>query len=203
MGRLFTSFESAWEYFLDRREPLERFFDQFPLNHDFQAECWIIEPPDEIKRAAVDLQRAFAGLRWIAPVPEHFLHVALGTPAALTRRPERLSNGGAFEARYQRVNCFHSAIVVEVEATKLHTFIEGTKVDAATFLPHMTIGVTRDGRDPSQLRQALLPLRDSHLGIAKVTELKRVRFPAAQMTLLRPWSVVETVPLEDGVTAAD
>jgi 2'-5' RNA ligase len=195
------SFESAWEYFLARREPLERFFDQFPLDQDFQAECWIIEPPDEIKRAAGEVQKAFAGLRWIAAVPEHFLHVALGTPAALTRRPERLCGGGAFEARYQRVNCFHSAIVVEMEATKLHDFIEGTQVDAATFLPHMTIGVTREERDPGQLRQALLPVRDSHLGIGRVTELKRVRFPAAQMTLLRPWSVVETVPLEDGGTA--
>jgi 2'-5' RNA ligase len=198
VGRLFTSLESAWEYFLTRREPLERFFDQFPLDPDFEAECWIIEPPAGIKRAAAEVQKAFGGLRWIAPVPEHFLHVALGTPAALIRGPNRLSNSGAFEARYQRVNCFHSAIVVEVEAAKLHDFIEGTQVDAATFLPHMTIGVTRQERDPSRLREVLLPLRDSRLGSAKVTELKRVRFPAAQMTLLRPWSVVETVPLEDG-----
>lgn len=196
MGRFFTSFESAWESFLARSEPLERFFDQFPADHDFEAECWIVEPPEEIKRAAVKVQKAFADLRWIAPVPEHFLHVALGTPAALTRRPERESSGGPFEARYRRVNCFHSAIVVEVEAAELYNFIEGTQVDAATFLPHMTVGVTREERDPGELRERLLPLRDSELGIANVTELKRVRFPAAQTTLLRPWSVVETVPLD-------
>ena len=201
MGHLFTSFESAWEYFLARSEPLERFFDQFPADPDFQAECWIIEPPDEIKRAAAELQRAFAGLGWIVPVPEHFLHVALGTPEALTRQPERLSNSGEFEARYHRVNCFHSATVVEVEASRLHSFIEGTQVDAATFLPHMTIGVTREERDPGELRQALLPLRDFDLGVANVTEVKRVRFPAAQTTLLRPWSVVETVPLDGEETA--
>jgi 2'-5' RNA ligase len=196
VGRFFPSFESAWEFFLGRREPLERFFDQFPLDPDFQAECWIVEPPDEIKRAAAEVQEAFAGLPWIAPVPEHFLHVAIGTPAALTRRPDRICDGGAFEARYQRVNCFHSAIVVEVEAPELHDLIEGTQVDAATFLPHMTIGVTRAEHDPSQLRELLLPLRDSQLGTGKVGELKRVRFPAAQATLLQPWSVVETVPLE-------
>ena len=197
VGRLFTSFESAWEYFLARREPLERFFDQFPLDPACQAECWIVEPPEEIKRAAGDLQRAFAGFGWIAPVPEHFLHVALGTTAALTPRPEKLSNGRAFEARYERVNCFHSAIVVEVEAAELHSFISGTQIDPATFLPHMTIGVTREERDPGQLRHALLPLRDSQLGSAKVIELQRIRFPAAQTTLLQPWSVVETVSLEE------
>jgi 2'-5' RNA ligase len=196
VGRLFTSFESAWESFLARGEPLERFFDQFPLDPDFQAECWIVEPPGEIKRAARDLQEAFAGLGWIAPVPEHFLHVALGTPAALTRRRDRLSDRGAFEARYRRVNCFHSAIVVEVEAAELHDFVEGTQIDPATFLPHMTIGVTREERDPIRLRQALLPLRDSDLGSATVTELKCVRFPAAQTTLFRPWSVVQVRPLE-------
>ena len=195
MGRLFTSFESAWEHFLARREPLERFFDQFPLDHDFQAECWIVEPPDEIKRAAADAQRALAGFGWIASVPEHFLHVALGTPAALTGRPARLRSSGAFAARYRRVNCFHSAIVVEVEAAELHDFVGGTHVDAVTFLPHMTIGVTREERDPGELRRALLPLRDADLGTGQVTELKRVRFPAAQETLLRPWSVVETIPL--------
>jgi hypothetical protein len=195
VGRLFTSFESAWEYFLARREPLERFFDQFPLDPDFEAECWIVEPHDGIKRAAGDLQRAFAGLGWIVPVPKHFLHVALGTVEALTGRPERLRNSGVFEARYHRVNCFHSAIVIEVETAGLHRFIEGTQVDAATFLPHMTIGVTRAERDPGELRQELLPLRDCRLGVGTVTELKRVRFPAAQATLLRPWTVVETVPL--------
>lgn len=195
MGRLFTSFESAWEHFLVRSEPLERFFDQFPLDHGVRAECWIVEPPDEVKRAAADVQRVFASFAWIAPVPEHFLHVALGTPAALTRRPARLRNSGAFDARYRRVNCFHSAIVVEVEAAELHDFVEGTHVDAVTFLPHMTLGVTREERDPDELRRALLPLRDADLGSAKVAELKRVRFPAAQETLLRPWSVVETIPL--------
>jgi 2'-5' RNA ligase len=195
VGRLFTSFESAWEHFLVRSEPLERFFDQFPLDHGIQAECWIVEPPDEVKRAAADVQSAFAGFDWIAPVPEHFLHVALGTPEALTRRPAQLRNSGAFDARYRRLNCFHSAIVVEVEAAQLHDFVEGTHVDAVTFLPHMTIGVTREERDPDELRRALLPLRDADLGAGKVTELKRVRFPAAQETLLRAWSVVETIPL--------
>ena len=94
------------------------------------------------------------------------------------------------------MNCFHSAVVVEVEAPQLHNFVAGTRVDSATFLPHMTIGVTREEHDPEDLRRALLPLRNARLGVGEVTEVKHIRFPAAQTTLLRPWSVIQTVPLE-------
>ena len=59
----------------------------------------------------------------------------------------------------------------------------------------MTIGVTREQHDPDDLQRALLSLREAELGAATVIDLKRVRFPAAQATLLRPWTVVETVAL--------
>jgi hypothetical protein len=104
-----------------------------------------------------------------------------------------LRASGSFEAVYRRVNCFHSAIVIEVQAPPLARFVAGT--DAATFLPHMTIGVTREEHDPEDLRRALLTVRNIDLGVAEVAELKRIRFPVAQTTLLRPWSVIETVPL--------
>jgi 2'-5' RNA ligase len=106
-----------------------------------------------------------------------------------------LRRSGAFDAVYQRVNCFHSAVVVEVEAPALRELIAGTQVDASTFLPHMTIGVTREEHDPSELRTALLPVRDAELGVGKITQLTRIRFPAAQTTLLQPWTVMESVPL--------
>jgi hypothetical protein len=59
----------------------------------------------------------------------------------------------------------------------------------------MTIGVTREEHDPEDLRRVLLPVRNIELGVSGVTELTRIRFPAGQTTLLRPWSVMETVLL--------
>ena len=85
MGRLFTSFDEAWAFFLGRTEALER--------------C--------------------------------------SGKAGGSRR-----NSSSFEAVFRRINCFHSAVVVEVEAPTLRRFVAGTEADTAAFLPHMTIGVT-------------------------------------------------------------
>jgi hypothetical protein len=41
----------------------------------------------------------------------------------------------------------------------------------------------------------LLPLRNAELGRGKITELTRIRFPAAQTTLLQSWTVMELVPV--------
>lgn len=198
MGRFFTSFDEAWEYFQERSEPLEWFFGDFPDDQDFVAEGWVIVPPAEIKQAALELQRAFARLEWLAPVPEHFLHVWLGGATSSAGRPQKWHHSGAFEVIYRRVNCFHSAVVVEVDAPQLHNLVAGTQVDASTFLPHMTIGVTRAEHDAMDLRTALLPLRNVQLGVGEVTELTHIRFPAAQTTLLQPWTVIETVPSQNG-----
>jgi hypothetical protein len=77
LGRFFTSFDEAWDYFTTRSEALEWFYGQFPDDEEFVAEGWIVEPPPEIKRAALHVQDVFAGLDWLAPIPEHFLHVWL------------------------------------------------------------------------------------------------------------------------------
>ena len=195
MGRLFTSFDEAWAFFLGRTEALERFYGQFPDDEEFVAEGWVVEPPREIKHAALNLQGVFAGLDWLVPVPKHFLHVWVGGTGVATK-PEELRNSSSFEAVYRRINCFHSAVVVEVEAPPLRTFVAGTEADTATFLPHMTIGVTREEHDPEDLRRALVPVRNVELGVSEVSELNRIRFPAGQTTLLRPWSIVETVSLQ-------
>ena len=83
-----------------------------------------------------------------------------------------------------------------MEAPTLRRFVAGTEADTAAFLPHMTIGVTREEHDPEDLRRALVPVRNVELGVSEVTELKRIRFPAGQTTLLRPWSIIETVSLQ-------
>ena len=123
------------------------------------------------------------------------MHVWLGGARELGTKPEELRDSGSFEAVYRRVNCFHSAVVIEVEAPPLRRLVAGTEVDTATFLPHMTIGVTKEEHDPEDLRRALLRVRNIELGVSQVTELKRIRFPAGQTTLLRPWRIMETVPL--------
>ena len=203
MGRFFTSFDEAWQYFLGRAEPLELFFGDFPEDEASLAEGWVVVPPKEIKRAARELQGALASFEWLAPVPEHFLHVWLAGATSTGGRAHELRHSGAFDAVYQRVNCFHSAVVVEVEAPQLRELIAGTEVDASTFLPHMTIGVTREEHDPRELRAALLPLRNAELGGGKVAELTCIRFPAAQTTLLQPWTVIESLPLLTTVTNRD
>ena len=116
MGQFFTSFDEAWQYFLARTEPLEWFFGDFSEDETVVAEGWVIIPPDEIKRAALSLQRELSAVEWLALVPEHFLHVWLGGATATGERPRELSRRGAFDALYRRVNCFHSAVIVEVEA---------------------------------------------------------------------------------------
>ena len=53
MGGLFTSFDAAWEYFLERREPLEDFFVAEFDDRETDVDVWLIVPPPEVKRAAL------------------------------------------------------------------------------------------------------------------------------------------------------
>jgi len=148
------------------------------------AEGWILEPTDEVKSAAVAAQAAFAHLDWLRPIPRHFLHVWLlgvAIPEFAARVP--------LELEYARVNCFHSAVVVEARAPDLSALNP-----EPTFLPHMTIAVTTESHDPEPLRKALLPLRKRPFGRDQATNAKRICFPAGRSTLFEPWTVVETVP---------
>jgi hypothetical protein len=45
-------------------------FGDFPEDEDFVAEGWLIEPPSGIKQAARQLQEAFAGIEWVAAIPD-------------------------------------------------------------------------------------------------------------------------------------
>src|SRR5829696_1881472 len=104
VGRFFTSFDEAWQYFLGRAEPLEWFFGDFPEDEASSAEGWVIVPPKEIKQAALALQGACAGCEWLAVVPEHFLHVGLAGATSAGRQALELRHSDAFDAVYQRVN---------------------------------------------------------------------------------------------------
>ena len=168
-----ATFDGAWEHFLAGEEPLESFHDRLDEDNGATIDVWLFQPAEEIRRAAAGVQQAFAPLDWIDPTPFHFLHVTLKEPLPDT----------AFEATFRGVNCFHEAVVVEVEAPALPG------------LPHLTVGYVRASRPADELRKAPLPLRGLELGAQTVEEVLLCRVPAARTTFLRPWRVVEAVPL--------
>jgi hypothetical protein len=77
----------------------------------------------------------------------------------------------------------------------MRQLVAETKNDVPTFLPHLTVAVTRVEHEPGALREALLGLRGSVHEQQTVSEAKLVRFPAARSTLFQPWAVLETVRL--------
>jgi 2'-5' RNA ligase len=141
-----------------------------PEDESATVDVWIFEPSDEVRAAVAEVQAAFAHLPWIVPTPASFLHVTVHEP--LPTPP--------FEAVYRRVNCFHEAVIVEVESEAL-----------GGFLPHLTVGYVREPGPASDLRAAVAPLRDLDVGRQIVRELKKVRAPASRTTVLQPWTVMQ------------
>jgi hypothetical protein len=197
VGEFFTSFDAAWSAFLERREPLEWFFGDFAEDEGSVAEGWLVEAPAHVKEGAVELQDALAHLDWLTPVPDHFLHVWLAGPGTMGNAYERWADVRPFAAEFRRVNCFHSAVVVEASGA-FARLVEESSLDRATFLPHLTIAVTRERHDPVALREVLQARRDVNLGEATVDEVKLVRFPASRTTLFRPWETIRTIRLGPG-----
>jgi 2'-5' RNA ligase len=188
LGRFFDTFDEAWADFLAREEPLESFFDTLPDDRAATLDVWLIEPSGEVKAAAAEIQRAFAQLGWIEPTPPHFLlHVTIGHGTGADP-PVR----APFEVAYRRVNCFHEAVIVEVESAG-----EVERLQQRTpSLPHLTIGYVREPGPPGELREALEPLRDADLGRQRVEELVLCRVPASRWTFLQPWTVLRRLQLE-------
>lgn len=188
MGGWFTSFDDAWSSFLARTEPLESFFDEFPDDPSLVAEGWLIVPPPEVKREALFLQAELEGIPGIVIVPQHFLHVWLSGEHGPDL--EQLLELGPFSVSLARLNCFHPAVVAEVESPELD------RVDAPeTFLPHLSLAYVQRPIVADPVREVLLPLRDLSLGTFIVNELMRVRVPAGRTTILQPWTVVERASL--------
>jgi hypothetical protein len=192
LGDLFTSFEDAWAAFLTRDEPLEDFFDQFPNDDEHVIEGWLVEPSPSIKAAATDLQMQLARVDSLVAIPDDFLHVWIGTRELIGSGWRAWSDMEHVAISYARVNCFHTAVVVELDST-VRRLVVGTRNDVPTFLPHLTIAVVREPSAPEPFRQVLRPLRDARLGSQDVQEVKLVRVPASKTTVLRPWTVLQTV----------
>ena len=157
MGEWFTSFDDAWSSFLARTEPLGVFFDEFPDDPSSVAEGWLIVPPPEIKHEAMRLQAELAGIPGIVAVPEHFFHVWLRGEHGPDL--EQLLELGPFSLSLARLNCFHTAVVAEVDSPGLE------RLDAPdTFLPHLSLAYVGGPSRPSRSARRSPPSESSRSG---------------------------------------
>jgi hypothetical protein len=182
VGTDFESFADAWAAFLARTEPLEGFYEEF-RGAAFDGEVWVIAPTPEVKRAALRVQGELERFDFLELVPHHFLHVSVA-PVLV----DNLGTTGAIDLTYARVNCFHTAVVAEVEAPALHALDPNPR-----FLPHMTLAVVRRPEAPGELRGVLEPLRDTTFGSQRVKEVVRIHVELSRERGLQPWTVVDRV----------
>ena len=170
MATLYESFDAAWSDFLARDDYLEDFFAQGIAG---EVDAWWIVPPPAVKLAALRLQAELERFDFLTLLPHDYLHVSVPAPV------------GAAELTYARVNCFPTAVVVEVSG------LDAT----STMLPHLTLAITTRAAPPDELRAALEPLRETVLGRQRVEESIRVSFPLSRERLFEPWTAHERVPV--------
>jgi hypothetical protein len=194
VGEFFSSFDDAWASFLTRDEPLESFYDQFPDDPDHVLSGWLVEPSPEVKASALELQDRLRGINWLDPTPEHFLHTWIGLDSRIGEASRGWAELPRFRATYPRVNCFHTAVVVEVGGS-FRELVAGTPNDVPTYLPHLTVAVVREPTAPGELRDLLVPLRDSGFGEHDVDDVTLVSFPCGRTTVYQPWTVLRRQPL--------
>ena len=205
MGELFQSFEDSWAHFLAREEPLENFAGGLPADERARVAVWLI-PLDPVLAPRVrDVQVRLARLDWLRPLPDHFLHVtvaSLGLVDDERRIPDLVDSCGqalrglrAFRVSFPRLNCFHEAVVAEVEGEGVFEAASRLRGDDAPFLPHLSLAYTWAPGPPGELRDALVPMRETDLGEQDVRELHLCLVPASRVTILEPWTVAATVSL--------
>jgi len=141
----------------------------------------VIEPSPEVKRSALRVQGELERFDFLELVPHHFLHVSV--PHAAARE-----FAAPIDLDYARVNCFHTAVVAQVEAPALRALDP-----SPTFLPHMTLAVVRRPEAPDELRRVLEPLRETSFGRERVDEVLRIRVELSRERGLQPWTVVDRV----------
>ena len=199
VGELFTDYDGAWAHFLERAEPLESFYARLPDDPVATIDGWLIEVPAAIKTASRQLRDRLAHVESLRPVPDHFLHVWLGSARELS--PARAEKAWAgirpFGVQYRRVNCFHDAVIVEADAKGVRSLVAAglPHISPETFLPHMTVAYTAARTPPEPVRQALAAFRESAFGEGLVREVRLCRVPIARSTFLEPWTAVAAVEL--------
>jgi hypothetical protein len=165
---------------MSRTEPLEGFYDEF-AGGAFDGEVWVIQPTPEVKRAALLVQGDLERFDFLDLVPHHFLHVSV--PHAAVRELEE-----PIDVEYVRVNCFHTAVVTEVDSPALRALDP-----APTFLPHMSLAYVTRPAPPDELRPALEQLRETSFGRQRVEEVLRIHVELSRERGLQPWTIVDRV----------
>jgi hypothetical protein len=199
VGRFFSTFEEAWEAFLERDEPLEDFFGRFPEDEGYLT-FWLASPGPDAVAEGTAVQHALDGVEGLVFTPAHWLHVALGSgredDIGLVR--ERLHGFGSFDAEYGPATCFHEALVLEVHAgrTKELAAAIDPESDLETFLPHVSIAYVAGTPDPGASREKLISLRSRPSVRERISEVRLCVVPAAREKLLSPWRVAAVVPLD-------
>ena len=167
-------------------------FAPLPAEADATILVWVVVPPPEVAAAAAEVQRAFAGIGGIAPLPSHFLHTTVGLADGETP-PGEWASIEPFRVEYRRVGCFHEAVFGEVHGDGLRRL--AAPLAGRPYLPHLSLGYVREPTPPAELREVLRPLRERSLGEQLVDEVTLVRVPFSRTTLLDPWTVLTTYRL--------
>ena len=140
-----------------------------------------MQPTPEVKRAALRVQGELEQFDFLELVPHWFLHVAVRDGAAR-------EFAAPLDLSYARTNCFHTAVVAEVDAPELRALDPDP-----LFLPHMSLAYVRRPAPADELRRVLEPLRETPFGAQTVDELLRVHVTLSRESGLEPWSVVDRV----------
>jgi 2'-5' RNA ligase len=206
VGELFDSFDESWSHFLGRQEPLESFVDRIPAREDATVAVWLVPLEPRLAPAVASVQRRLPSLPWLRPLPAHFLHVTVASfgfldaaadVRGLVERGEIALRGlEPFGLGYPRLNCFHEAVVAEVESEGIHEAAARMRTASGPFLPHLSLAYTTAPGPPGELRDLLRRIRETDLGAQQVSELLLCLVPASRTTILAPWTVAGTVALE-------
>ena len=205
MGEPFRSFEDSWAHFLAREEPLEDFAGGLPADESARVAVWLIPLDPALAPRVRDVQGRLPRLDWLRPLPAHFLHVTVESlgfvdderrvPDLVESCAEALLGLPAFRLSFPRLNCFHEAVVAEVEGEGVKEAAARLRADDGPFLPHLSLAYTSAPGPPGELRDALVPIRNTNLGEQEVRQIQLCLVPASRVTILEPWTVAGTVSL--------
>jgi hypothetical protein len=210
MGELFTSFEASWLHFVQRNEPLEVFADRFPESPCLLA-GWFIPLDPALWPAMKALQRSLRPVEWLRTYPVHLQHLWLGSLGWAMSLPieameewveqgrQALRKMDTFTVEFPRLNCFHKAVVAEADGDKGHLAELAHRLlpdkDLTTFLPHLAVALPTAAGNPQELREILVPLRESNLGRQTVDNIRLGLVPLSRRDVLQPWTVVASIRL--------
>lgn len=206
MGELFDSFEDSWAHLLAREEPLESFLAGLPDDERAAVAVWLIPLEPALAPRAHEIQDRLPRLDWLRPLPGHFLHVSVAGLGFLDESaavPELLERGAAalrglppFRMAFPRLNCFHEAVVAEVESDRIAEAGKRLRSrDEGPFLPHLSLAYTWAPGPAEPVREALVPIRETHLGEQDAREIQLCVVPASKTTIFEPWTVAGRVAL--------